>query len=176
MSNRQHSHDHQCGCTHESLVHGHDCQCHHHHDFDNLDHHHGIEVMFEGEYNTKSKRVWDTIVSSNTWIPGIIFEDPKAGGTLSKHISELEEDKFMILDYEDHNLLSFNWLDQSIVTVNLYPEDKDSTRVKLTVWLPEVTDNSLDDLVDWVINLKRLNAVISETDLQVNEKERFYNK
>ena len=162
--NQTHCHHehHHCHCDH------HQCGCQHS-DLDELHHEHGFEVIFEGEIETTCHQVWNQLLQANSWIPNVVFTDQKPAGHLTYQGENLN-DEYMIMDFEIEKLISFSWLEQSIVTIEL-DEQVNQTLIRMNIWLPEITENTLDLLKDWVINLKRLDTLLNQQEFNLFVEE-----
>lgn len=169
--------DHSCHCHHESdcdCQHNHDtCQCHHcqHDHLDHLTYHHGLDFVLEAEIDRSVTKVWQAMIHPATWFEGLDFLDPRPGGSLSIKGTGGEAENYMIMDFEPNHCLSFSWLNQTMVSFQLFEAEAEISHLTFHYWLSEIGDQSIQDILSWIIGLKRLDAQLHNQVFEISQGE-----
>lgn len=169
---------HKCSChNHSDHGHGHEhggCQCGHCHDghLDDMTHQHGLDLALEAEIEKSVQEVWSALCQPQTWFDGLVLSDPRPGGHLLKKGPDSQTDSFMIMDFEDQQLLSFTWYDQTIISIEVFESEANLTHLSFHYWLPEIGNRTIQDILAWVVGLKQMDAQLQQQDFKMDQEER----
>ena len=153
------------------------CGCHGNRNdnlIDSLHFDHGMELVLTGEIPKEACIVWQEFITGQSWTPGLEFVDLRAGGHLTYYSDSLTPDKYMIMDYEEEKVISFNWLDSAIVTIEFIESAVDLTSIILTYWTPEGGETLASNLLTWMIALKKLATIIQGGSCDISQADKDF--
>ncbi|XJS10025.1 SRPBCC domain-containing protein [Aerococcaceae bacterium WGS1372] len=151
--------------------HAHDHHDHHHHSpLDELNHHHGTEIVLQGELDANIEKVWEILTDNNLlkqWFPELRFTDLKSGGTLHFEAEEMDLSfDMMVYDVEPPVLLSFEWGKGDIVTFELQAIDESTTQINYSQWIHHIDlDHHAKDVTGWLICMQKIAAMVDDKEM-----------
>lgn len=136
----------------------------------------GYTAKFIRQLAHPVEKVWAMLTENDKlqqWFEELKIEDLKKGGTISFNMGDEEFKKMEILEYEEGELLGFEWAEDQ-VTFQLQ-EDQNLTKLTMIENIKKLTPQTAKDLAGWHVCLDVIEALLDEQEIdRSSEWEKEY--